>query len=150
MRYCNWQGFKHAITNVADVFTFKAALALLVCSSNWVFGTDKQAPLVIVVLIFIDTFTGVIKAFKLGHIQSRYFLGFAHKLFVYFLLILTASMVDKVTPIEFAKTIVYTFLAATEALSIVENLAIMGAPIPQGLVKKLKYVAESKKKEVDS
>ena len=146
-------GTLHSIFHkIIDDGLFKGLLAMLAVGFHWVFDGRKEALFVIGALIAIDTVTGAAKAWKKGTMSSSGFFRSVVKLLVYFLLMATAGLVDKVMPIPFASVIMDTFLAATEAISIMENLSALGFAVPVHLIKRLKLLrqqppAEEAKKE---
>jgi toxin secretion/phage lysis holin len=125
---------------ITEIFTWpgiKAVVAFITMAITWTFDTKMESVLVIALLILLDTITGFCKAWKRGKISSNGFFRFALKCMVYFALMATGALADKVLPIKFCMTGMVSFLAVTEAISILENLGSIGYAIPQGLLKKL-------------
>lgn len=125
----------------------KALAAFAATGFHWIFDSREEALVTVTVLIFLDTFTGALKALKAGKLSSSGFFRFSLKCVVYFILMATAALVDKVMPVPFASIIMVTFLAATEAISIMENLGSMGYAVPTSLVQKLRSIRGSVKEK---
>ena len=123
----------------------KVVLAAIALALHWLFESRVEALVVVTVLIFLDTVTGVIKAAKAGNLSSGGFFRFALKCMVYFILMATAALVDKVMPIPFASIIMITFLAATEAISVMENLGAAGYAVPTSLINRLRSFSSKPK-----
>ena len=63
------------------------------------------------------------------------------------MLIVTGALVDKVSPTGFALALMAAFLAMTEAISIMENVAQLGFPVPEKLINVLRNLNEDKARE---
>jgi len=142
---------KHVLLSLIDKPTVKTACALLVCVLEWVFGANKELVVVVFSLLAIDSLFGMTIAFKNKELSSAGFFRFASKIVVYMLLMTTAALVDKALPINFSMAIMCSFLAVTEGLSIMENVSILGFPVPSKLISKLKVVSDPnyKKKKIE-
>lgn len=123
------------------------ALKLLGSALIWIFGPQIHMLGAVFALVFIDTATGVAKAAKTGNLSSVGFFKFAAKLIVYFSMMATGSLVDKSIPLPFAMSIMVSFLAFTEAVSILENVAELGWPVPTKLVRMLKLTGANQSQE---
>ena len=97
------------------------------------------------ILIFVDVFTGIIKATKRHSLKSAILRNGGYKKFLIILILVLAWSIDK---IYFNSNVLYTicctYYIANEMISITENLALMGIPIPQ---KVKNILAELKEKE---
>lgn len=93
-------------------------------------------------LIIIDTLTGTWIAFKNNEISSRGFGRSPRKLFAYLTMLLVSRYVDQHLPVKIASPVMDAFLVTTEAVSILENFAKLGYPVPMFLVKRLKNFYE--------
>ena len=138
---------KNELQSVMEQLTshslMKGLLSLSLLAFSWLFNDNYTGLIVVFVLIILDTGTGFIKAAKAKEVSSAGFYNFATKLLVYFILIMVGRLVDKTVPVHFASSIVETFLAATEAISIMENLGQLGAPIPKRLLDILKVLQKT-------
>lgn len=133
------------MSQISDHAAVKATLSAGAFAFHWVLGGNVQGLAAVTCLIFIDTISGAIKAHKAGKLSSHGFFRFALKCTVYLLLIATASLVDKTLPVGFASVIMITFLAATEAISIMENMKALGFAVPSVLVSRLKLLKAEEK-----
>lgn len=102
------------------------------------FGASTHFVYLILILISFDTVTGVWKAAQAGNVSSRGFFKFAAKILVYFILLGTAATIDRALPVHFSLTVMGSFLAITEGISILENVSLLGFPVPERLMKTLK------------
>lgn len=126
--------------NIGAHAHMKAVFAVFAVSADWLFGRHQEAILIIFGLIFLDTATGLIKSWKQKTVSSRGFFRFAAKLLVYFILLATASLVDKVMPMGIALPIMSTFLSVTEGISVIENIGAMGYSVPTHLLQKWRNI----------
>lgn len=130
----------------------KAIIAGVLLVVNWIFGAELESLAVIGFLVILDTLTGFFKAYKADSVSSHGFFRFSLKCVIYFFLLATGALVDKVMPVQFALMAMATFLGATEAISVLENLKAFGFEVPTGLIDNLKSVKEklfkSKKEEL--
>ena len=105
---------------------------------------DKMI-LLVGVLVLCDIITGLIKATKRHSLKSAILRNGGYKKFLIILILVLAWTIDKVYfKSDVLYTICCTYYIANEALSITENLALMGIPIPQ---KVKNILAELKEKE---
>jgi len=133
------------VSQIVDHSSVKFLLSTGAATFHWVFGGNTEGLAAVTALVFIDTFTGAYKAYKFGKLSSNGFFRFALKNVVYMVLIATASLVDKTMPIAFASIITITFLAATEGISIMENLRAVGFSVPTTLLERLKIIKGDRK-----
>lgn len=113
-----------------------ASLAASVLTT--LFGPFDIALRTLIVFIVLDYITGIIKAWLLKEISSaRGYQGLIKKSLV-LVVIIVANMADDVfgTNGLFRNAICYIYISI-ESISILENLAASGVPIPQPLIDKL-------------
>ena len=132
------ESFKQILTKLSENAAIKLIMSLAGTSWVFIFGDNVHFVYVILLLILIDTSTGVWKAAKARIVSSKGFFKFTAKVLVYLMLLATAALIDKSLPVHFSLTLMGSFLAITEAISILENIAILGFPVPTKLVKVLK------------
>jgi toxin secretion/phage lysis holin len=128
---------KHTFTRIVDMLPLKAIAAIFGVIGSWIFNGETQILVSVYVLILLDTTTGAAYAAKTKTISSRGIYRTAVKCLVYFVMLTVGRIVDKHAPIQFAAPIMDSFLVMTEALSILENLAKLGFPVPTKLMQKL-------------
>lgn len=105
------------------------------------FGSVRVSYIVLLVLISIDTFTGVLKAVKYQRFSSSGFIKLFSKIILYSLSILTVRLLeiglDSFINTTLLSQITVAMLAIAESISILENLTLLGVPLPSNFIKKL-------------
>ena len=116
---------------------------------TWLFGVWDIPLIVLVVFMVLDQLTGVIRGYVNKELSSDVGLkGIARKCVILIILIV-AVMLDRLlnTGSWMFRTMVAYFYIANEGISLLENCASLGAPIPEGLKNALIQLKEGKKKE---
>lgn len=110
-------------------------------------GWDKGL-LVLIVLMCGDYATGVMGAVKTKTVSSDVmFWGGVRKAVVLFVVGLSSLMDDWIQPgAPIFRTAAIYFYAGREGLSVVENLGVLGVPLPQGIKDFLLQLSEDKSK----
>ncbi|WP_249901837.1 phage holin family protein [Paenibacillus sp. PK3_47] len=110
-------------------------------------GWDKGL-LVLIVLMCFDYATGVMGAFRTKTVSSDVmFWGGVRKAVVLFVVGLCSLMDDWVQPgAPIFRTAAIYFYAGREGLSVVENLGVLGIPLPQAMKDFLLQLNEDKSK----
>lgn len=110
----------------------------------WLIGGWDTLAKVLFTLMFLDYLTGLIVGYKMQNLNSkRAFKGLRKKLLI-LVILCGASLMHKLVPDLAFRTLVGMFYCATELLSIVENVAKVGVPIPNKLKKALEQLREEK------
>lgn len=110
----------------------------------WLIGGWDTLAKVLFTLMFLDYLTGLIVGYKMQNLNSkRAFKGLRKKLLV-LVILCGASLMHKLVPDLAFRTLVGMFYCATELLSITENVAKVGVPIPKKLKKALEQLREEK------
>ena len=110
----------------------------------WLIGGWDTLAKVLFALMFLDYLTGLIAGYKMQNLNSkRAFKGLRKKLLI-LVILCGASLMHKLVPDLAFRTLVGMFYCATELLSIVENVAKVGVPIPNKLKKALEQLREEK------
>ena len=87
----------------------------------------------LLIMMVLDYITGVAKGFKNKNANSnRAYKGLRKKMIV-LVIIVAATQMDMILQGMGIRTLVLMFYVATEFLSILENAAILGIPIPEKL-----------------
>lgn len=112
------------------------------------FGSWMPLMTALLVVQAVDIITGLLKGGREERLTSAaFYLGIRKKVGMW-CLIIVGNVLDTTffagTPVF--KTAITTLLIADEGLSITENLALIGVPIPQSL---LKYLAQLREVDVD-
>ncbi|MDM0478644.1 phage holin family protein [Clostridium perfringens] len=116
---------------------------------TWLFGVWDIPLIVLVVFMVLDHLTGVIRGYVNKELSSDVGLkGIARKCVILIVLIV-AVMLDRLlnTGSWMFRTMVAYFYIANEGISLLENCASLGAPIPEKLKHALIQLKEGKKKE---
>jgi len=138
---------REVFVNIVTNTHIKVALSAISFVGEFIFKAHEQALLTVFLLIILDTITGVIKAAKARNLGSREFFRVAIKLVIYSILMTCANLVDKALPLVIAMPIMYTFLAVTEGISILENIGESGFPVPTQILNKLKVMQKEIQKK---
>ena len=110
----------------------------------WLIGGWDTLAKVLFGLMFLDYLTGLIVGYKMQNLNSkRAFKGLRKKLLI-LVILCGASLMHKLVPDLAFRTLVGMFYCATELLSIVENVAKVGVPIPNKLKRALEQLREEK------
>lgn len=119
--------------------SFKTASTLLVAGLDFFLGGNKQTVFAIFVLVSLDFITALMAKFKIKEpIESKKALKTVTKIVVYGLFISAATITEKTVPgTTFMDEVAISFLAITELISIMENIAKMGYTMPQKLLNQL-------------
>ena len=119
--------------------------------SSYLFGAWNDALEALIVAMLIDYVSGVLAAYvnpNLALNSQRGFRGICKKIMI-LLLVCLAHLMDTATGQAVICTAVIWFFLGNEGLSIVENAAKMGLPVPEKLKAALEQLATEKKdKEV--
>lgn len=102
---------------------------------GWLFGGFDGFLYALIVFVIVDYFTGVMAACVQKRLSSEIgFKGIAKKVTI-FLLVAVANMIDVniIKTGNAARTAVVFFYISNEGISILENAALIGLPIPQKL-----------------
>lgn len=126
-----------------------AALASIGTFLTFIFGDWDVALQCLVVAVALDYVSGIIKAFVKKELSSKIGVKGLLKKVGVFVVVALAVLLDKVSGSTGAvRTLVIYYFVANEGLSIVENLAETGLPIPDVIKKALKNLkSESKGKK---
>lgn len=110
----------------------------------WLIGGWDTLAKVLFGLMFLDYLTGLVVGYKMQNLNSkRAFKGLRKKLLI-LVILCGASLMHKLVPDLAFRTLVGMFYCATELLSILENVAKVGVPIPKKLKKALEQLREEK------
>ena len=149
--------FQPYIDNLVSVFASiinyieaKIAMGALITVYSFFFSIDSwQLMLALTALIIFDLITGVFAAYKAGNaIESRKVCKTAVKLGVYAILVSSAHLTDFVVGIPDGwlnlELAMISFLAATELVSIIENVGKMGYAVPKKILNQLENFRQDK------
>ncbi len=115
--------------------------------ASHIWGAWNNTTEVLVVMMVIDYVSGVLAAFinpELAANSKKGFIGIARKVFI-FLLVVMANEMDRALSIHEICTMTTFFYIANEGLSITENAAKVGVPIPPFILNSLEQLSREKK-----
>ncbi|MBS6042013.1 MAG: phage holin family protein [Clostridium baratii] len=116
---------------------------------TWLMGVWDMPLITLVIFMILDQLTGVIRGYVNKDLSSDVGLkGIARKCVILIVLIVAVSL-DRLlnTGSWMFRTMVAYFYIANEGISLLENCASLGAPIPEKLKNALIQLKEGKKKE---
>lgn len=104
---------------------------------------------VLITLIILDYVTGIFAGYVQKELSSRVgYLGIVKKVSI-LILVVVAVMVDRLMESSICRVTVCSFFIGNEGISIMENCAECGIPIPQKLLAALKQI-RGEDQEVDN
>ena len=109
----------------------------------YLLGGWDVALVCLIVAIILDYISGIIKAYVNKDLSSKIgFKGLLKKVSV-LVIVMLAVLVDRITCETGAiRTLVIYYFVANEGLSILENLALAGVPIPESIKNALKILKD--------
>lgn len=124
-------------------YFFNSAASVLGTALTYLFGGCDMAIIALLVFMVLDYITGVIVAISEKNLSSETgFRGLAKKLFVIIMLIMAVFLDRLISDGNWiVRTLVAYFYIANEGISITENVAKLGVPIPakiKGILEALK------------
>lgn len=129
---------------------FKIIIAALGTGITWLFGTWDTALIVLVSFMALDYLTGILRAWINKEVSSDIGLkGIARKT-VIFIVLIVAVLLDRLlnTGTWVFRTLICYFYIANEGISLLENCATLGLPIPDKLKEALIQLKDGEKKEL--
>ena len=129
---------------------FKIIIAALGTGITWLFGTWDTALIVLVSFMALDYLTGVLRAIVNQEVSSDTGLkGIARKT-VIFIVLIVAVLLDRLlnTGTWVFRTLICYFYIANEGISLLENCAGLGLPIPDKLKDALVQLKDGEKKDL--
>ena len=128
----------------------KGVVAIVGTALTWLFGAWDTVLMVLVCFMALDYCTGVIRAFINKEVSSDIGLkGIARKAVILIVLIV-AVLLDRLlnTGTWVFRTIVCYFYIANEGISLLENCAGLGLPVPESIQNALIQLKDGEKKEL--
>ena len=124
----------------------KYLVAVIGTGLTWLFGNWDMALTILIVFMILDYCTGVLKGFINRELSSDKGLkGLARKAVILVVLIVAVCL-DRLldTGHWVFRTLVAYFYIANEGLSLIENCAALGAPVPSQITDALAQLKEKK------
>ncbi|MCL2619869.1 MAG: phage holin family protein [Defluviitaleaceae bacterium] len=112
----------------------KGLVGVIISVTTYLFGAADNLLLALIAMVGIDFVTGIIKAVVLKELNSKkMFAGGAQKVGVFFV-VAVANLIDGVLELGgVLRTVTISYFIANEGMSLLENWALMGLPIPDRL-----------------
>ena len=133
-----------------NISYFKGVVVSVSTGLTWFLGTWDTALAVLVCFMVLDYVTGLLRAYVNKEVSSDAGLkGIARKA-VIFVVLIVAVLLDRLlnTGNWVFRTLICYFYIANESISLLENCAGLGLPIPEKLKEALAQLKEGEKKEV--
>lgn len=130
--------------------SFNTIIAGILTGFTWLFGAWDIALIVLITFMTLDYATGVLRGIVNKELSSDVGLkGIARKA-VIFIVLIVAVMLDRLlnTGTWVFRSLICYFYIANEGISLLENCAQLGVPIPEKLKDMLVQLKEGNKKEV--
>lgn len=129
---------------------FKTVIAILGTTFTWFFGAWDTALIVLIKFMILDYMTGFLRGYVNKELSSDVGLkGIARKAVILIVLIVAVSL-DRLlnTGTWLFRTLICYFYIANEGLSLLENCASLGVPIPRKILDALVQLKDGEKKEI--
>lgn len=129
---------------------FKGFVTVVGTGFTWFFGAWDIALLVLITFMVMDYITGVLRGYINKELSSDVGLrGIARKA-VIFIVLIVAVMLDRLlnTGNWVFRTVACYFYIANEGISLLENCAALGLPIPEKVKDALAQLKEGNKKDI--
>lgn len=124
---------------------FNTVVAAICTGFIYLIGGFDVAMACLLIAIVLDYISGIIKAYETKTLSSQIGLRGILKKVGVLLVVMLSVLIDRVAGETGAiRTLVIYYFVANEGLSIVENLAQAGVPIPQSIKKALKALKKEK------
>lgn len=123
-----------------------AVISVSVTTFVWLLGGIDVSLQCLIVAIILDYISGIIKAYNTKTLSSSIGLRGILKKVGILVIVMLAVIIDRVTVNSGGiRTLVIYYFVANEGLSILENLAVAGLPIPKALKNALKVIKKENK-----
>ncbi len=128
-----------------------SVIALGGTSLTYLIGGWDNVLKILAVLIVIDYVTGLMKAFMNKDLASDIGYRGLMKKAAIFIVVILAHQLDLTIPQQnpIFRTMACYFYIANEGISITENIALLGIPLPGGLINALKKLEDSNNEKVE-
>ena len=134
--------------NVVNIF--KGCFAVVGTLLTWIFGDWDVAFEVLIAFMALDYLSGLLKAYINKEVSSDVGLKGLTRKFLILLILIAAVLLDRLinTGDWVFRTIVCYFYVANEGISLLENAAALGLPVPDAIKNALAQLKEGGKKEI--
>ncbi len=129
---------------------FKTFIAVIGTALTWLFGAWDTPLGILVLFMALDYLTGVLRGYINKDLSSNVGLhGIARKAVIFVVLIVAVAL-DRLLNMGnwLFRSLVCYFYIANEGLSLLENCASLGLPIPDKILDALVQLKDGEKKEI--
>lgn len=102
------------------------------------FSSIQISYVILLLLIILDTFTGIFTAIKYKRFSSTGLRKATKKIITYALCMITTRLLETIliplVTTNMLSQVITAFLAITESVSIIENLILLGVPVPSNIL----------------
>lgn len=129
---------------------FKSFIAILGTAFTWLFGAWDTPLGILVLFMALDYLTGVLRGYINKDLSSNVGLhGIARKAVIFVVLIVAVAL-DRLLNMGnwLFRSLVCYFYIVNEGLSLLENCASLGLPIPEKILDALVQLKDGEKKEI--
>lgn len=129
---------------------FKTFIAIVCTAFTWLFGAWDTPLGILVLFMVLDYATGVLRGYFNKELSSDIGLkGIARKAVIFVVLIVAVAL-DRLLNMGnwLFRSLVCYFYIANEGLSLLENCASLGLPIPDKILEALAQLKDGEKKEI--
>ncbi|WP_294376865.1 holin family protein [uncultured Clostridium sp.] len=129
---------------------FKTFIAIIGTALTWLFGAWDTPLGILVLFMALDYLTGVLRGYINKDLSSNVGLhGIARKAVIFVVLIVAVAL-DRLLNMGnwLFRSLVCYFYIANEGLSLLENCASLGLPIPDKILDALVQLKDGEKKEI--
>lgn len=129
---------------------FKAFIAIIGTAFTWLFGAWDTPLGILVLFMALDYATGFLRGYINKELSSDIGLkGIARKAVIFVVLIVAVAL-DRLLNMGnwLFRSLVCYFYIANEGLSLLENCASLGLPIPDKILEALAQLKDGEKKEI--
>lgn len=130
---------------------FKYFVASVGTGLTWLFGAWDIALIVLIAFMFMDYLTGLLRAIVNKEVSSDVGLKGITRKATIFIVLIVAVLLDRLlnTGTWVFRTLICYFYIANEGISLLENCAGLGLPIPDKLKDALAQLKDGEKKELN-
>ncbi len=127
---------------------FKVTFSSLGSILGWFLGVSDSLIYALIAFVSLDYITGVLLAIQSKNISSKIGFKGIYKKFSIFLLVSMGNIIDKyiICSGSSIRTLLIMFYLSNEGISILENVGMLGLPIPQKLKNVIRQFNKSDRK----
>lgn len=129
---------------------WKLIISLGGSAMTFLFGAWDVPLQILCVAVGLDYLSGMLKAFYLGEVSSKVgYKGIIKKVGIFFVVVVS-QMADTLLGLVVFRSAVCLFFAANELISVLENVTLLGVPIPDFLKDRLLQVKDNSPENIIS